>query len=340
MEYLPYTYLIGWTNLNKWYYGVEYGYKKSPCANPKNFWATYFTSSKIVSKIRELHGEPDVMKIRKIFNQGTIEERMEKAISWEKRVLTKIDITKESWLNGRIGGDICPATNKKIARILYGVDNVFQSDEIKEKIKKTNLKKYGVEHPSHSAELLERKKQNNIKKYGVSCTLTRSDIVENARASLKKQETKDKRKSTNFVNHGVEFISQTDFVKEKVSKTRSKLSNRYEVKLIREYKRVFNIKLPGGWYQTSENTLNNIIEDIQKIYGVYTLEELSNIKLDKKYSSSIKKLQNRPIVKEIKKYKELYGRKIILGRCWDRKKEDVLMKLLQNLIEKYGIIIS
>lgn len=39
---------------------------------------------------------------------------------------------------------------------LYGVDNVFQSEEIKEKIRQTNLTKYGVENPSH----LEKTKIN------------------------------------------------------------------------------------------------------------------------------------------------------------------------------------
>jgi hypothetical protein len=32
----------------------------------------------------------------------------------------------------------------------YGVENAFQSEEIKEKIKKTNIQKYGVEHASQS----------------------------------------------------------------------------------------------------------------------------------------------------------------------------------------------
>lgn len=73
MNFIPYTYLIGWTNINRWYYGVEYGFKKIPCANPQNLWITYFTSSNIVAWHRKHFGEPDVICIRKIFDVGNYE---------------------------------------------------------------------------------------------------------------------------------------------------------------------------------------------------------------------------------------------------------------------------
>jgi hypothetical protein len=40
----PYTYLIGWSELDLWYYGVKFG--KS--ADPEKFLVNYFTSSKYV----------------------------------------------------------------------------------------------------------------------------------------------------------------------------------------------------------------------------------------------------------------------------------------------------
>jgi len=39
----------------------------------------------------------------------------------------------------------------------YGVDNVFQRNDVKEKIKETLLKKYGVDNPSKSIEILNKK---------------------------------------------------------------------------------------------------------------------------------------------------------------------------------------
>ena len=88
--YQPYTYLIGWTNLNKFYYGVRY---KRGCS-PSDFWKSYFTSSKIVKKYRELYGEPDIIEIRKTFDCP------HKAKLWESKVLTKLDCARqEKWIN-------------------------------------------------------------------------------------------------------------------------------------------------------------------------------------------------------------------------------------------------
>ena len=42
---------------------------------------------------------------------------------------------------------------KETVRQLYGVDNVYQSGAIKEKIKQTMIEKYGVDHPMKLKEL-------------------------------------------------------------------------------------------------------------------------------------------------------------------------------------------
>lgn len=80
--YQPYTYLIGWSDLNTWYYGVRY----SKYAKPSDLWVTYFTSSKYVKLFRKKHGEPNVIQIRKIFDDK------HKAILWEQKVLKRIDV--------------------------------------------------------------------------------------------------------------------------------------------------------------------------------------------------------------------------------------------------------
>lgn len=59
---------------------------------------------------------------------------------------------------------------------------------------------------------------------------------------------------------------------------------------------------------------------------------------EKKYSSSIKTLQNRPVVKQLKKYKEKYSSELKLGRCWDRKSDEYLNELLKKVEEIYGEI--
>ncbi len=61
--YIPYTYIIGWSLYNKYYYGVRYAKN----CNPNDLWKTYFTSSKYVKEFRNNHGEPDIIQVRKTF---------------------------------------------------------------------------------------------------------------------------------------------------------------------------------------------------------------------------------------------------------------------------------
>ncbi len=86
----PYTYLVGWSKHNMWYYGVRYG---SSC-HPDDFWVSYFTSSVYVSNARKKYGEPDVLQIRKIFDNPS------KARLWEDKVLCRLGVVqKEKFLN-------------------------------------------------------------------------------------------------------------------------------------------------------------------------------------------------------------------------------------------------
>lgn len=96
-NYTPYCYLIGWSSLNKWYYGSEYS-RKGKVANPLNLWTKYFTSSKHVERFRSKHGDPDVILIRKIFKTA------EETVNWEHRVLRKMSVKNNSiWLNASEG---------------------------------------------------------------------------------------------------------------------------------------------------------------------------------------------------------------------------------------------
>jgi hypothetical protein len=91
-ENISYTYLIGWKKHNKWYYGVRYSSK----CNPNDLWKKYFTSSKVVKLFREVYGEPDVIQIRKTFNEPT------KAKLWEQKVLKRMCVSSnDKWLNLR-----------------------------------------------------------------------------------------------------------------------------------------------------------------------------------------------------------------------------------------------
>lgn len=87
---VPYTYLIGWTKQNKYYYGVQFGKE----CHPDNLWIRYFTSSKLVADTRIKFGEPDIIQVRKTFNSAS------DAIEWETKVLRRLNVIKQQrWLN-------------------------------------------------------------------------------------------------------------------------------------------------------------------------------------------------------------------------------------------------
>jgi hypothetical protein len=128
MQAQPYTYLIGWSSLNKWYYGVRW----AKGCHPSDFWIKYFTSSVTVRQFVSQYGDPDIRMIRKIFdNKHT-------AMSWERRVLRRMKVMHEDkWLNKHIPGSpwknmgyMPEETKTKISITINSRDNTW-SDEKK-----------------------------------------------------------------------------------------------------------------------------------------------------------------------------------------------------------------
>ena len=93
--YTPYTYLIGWSKHQKYYYGVRYG---KGC-HPDDFWVSYFTSSKRVDHFRKEYGEPDIIQIRKTF------QTKEKARIWEHTAIRRCGMVDDDrFFNCHDGG--------------------------------------------------------------------------------------------------------------------------------------------------------------------------------------------------------------------------------------------
>lgn len=117
--YKPYTYLIGWSSHNKFYYGVRYATKTKCLPNfdgchPNDLWKSYFTSSKHVHEFREKYGEPDIVQVRRIF------EDKESAIAWEEKVLRRLHVKRSVvWLNVAISGGLPQLIGEQ--HPLYGV---------------------------------------------------------------------------------------------------------------------------------------------------------------------------------------------------------------------------
>lgn len=149
-----YTYLIGWSTLNKYYYGV----RTSTKATLNDLWVSYFTSSKRVREIANINGPPDIIQIRKIFDTA------QAAIAWEAKVLTKLKIHKKistKWIN---------LTNNRA---------VFLTPEIKKKIGdhfrgKTYEERYGIE----TATKLRQQRSEANKTRGARSEETKKKISE------------------------------------------------------------------------------------------------------------------------------------------------------------------
>lgn len=109
---------------------------------------SYFTSSKYVAALREQHGEPDVVQVRRLFSSAT------KAQAWEEGVLRRMNVLIDGrWINRNIKGayiltddirDIISKANKgktvsqsTRAIVSAKLTGIKRSDETKSKVAKT-----------------------------------------------------------------------------------------------------------------------------------------------------------------------------------------------------------
>lgn len=109
-----------------------------------------------------------------------------------------------------------------------GIENIFQSEEIKEKIKQTNLDKYGSHHYTQTDEFKEKSKKTNLEKWGVGNPMQSEEIKEKTKKTnlekwggigFKSDKLKEKIISTNLQKYGTENPSQIKSIKEKIKKS-------------------------------------------------------------------------------------------------------------------------
>ena len=111
----------------------------------------------------------------------------------------------------------------------YGVENVSQTDDHKEKCEKTCLDKYGSIHYNKTNEYKEKNKNTNLDKYGVEhYSQTDEYWIRVKQTNLDKygvehysqtDEYKEKFKNTNLERYGVDSYTKTDEFKEKYKNT-------------------------------------------------------------------------------------------------------------------------
>jgi len=88
----------------------------------------------------------------------------------------------------------------------YGVDNISQLEEIKQKKRETTFEHFGVYYPGESEEIKEKAKKTNIERYG----------CENP---FQSEEIKEKSRQTCLERLGYEYSSQSPEVRKKIEQT-------------------------------------------------------------------------------------------------------------------------
>jgi hypothetical protein len=125
---MAYTYLVGWSYLNLWYYG----FRGAKNCDPIELMVTYHTSSTRVHQLVKEHGTPDVIQIRKVFDTS------EEAFLWESRVLRKMKVSsKREWVNAHENYPCSPFGSihyKNMLIKLHGVSNANQIPKVKQAV--------------------------------------------------------------------------------------------------------------------------------------------------------------------------------------------------------------
>ena len=130
------------------------------------------------------------------------------------------------------------AKNKESTLKKYGVENISQLDNVKQKKKETTLMHYGVESPLQSKEILDKLQNTCLDKYGKHC-------------SFMNEEVREKHKKTLLEKYGVDHIWKIEEVKKKVDET---IKTKYDVdniscnEEIKEKKRQSSLKKYGTEY--------------------------------------------------------------------------------------------
>lgn len=112
--------------------------------------------------------------------------------------------------------------SKKSVKEKFGVDNIFQLESIKEKLKQTKIERYGDENYNNPDKNLVTKNERYGDDYGKEWyKKMERNLIENRNVThgLQITEFKDKRKKTNIKKYGVEYVSQNENIKQKAKDT-------------------------------------------------------------------------------------------------------------------------
>lgn len=176
---------------------------------------------------------------------------------------------------------------------------VYNSDSMKIKRKKTNIKKYGVDNPSKSNKIKSKVIETNRKKFGHDWATQNTDIIKSTKKTnllkygvdnpSKLKKVREKAKNTMKIKYGVEYAMYSPIIKEnlkkyfiekygvdnplKLKETRDKIKNtmldRYGVKyalqnkkFISKLKKTNTERYGSEFYVSTDDYKNKIKEHI------------------------------------------------------------------------------
>ena len=174
---------------------------------------------------------------------------------------------------------------KKTCLKKYGKEYYFKTENFKNKSKNTIIKKYNVDHISKTKSFQDSRKKTCLKKYGENHHLKNKKIL-------------NKQKNTNLKRYGIKNVSQSQKIKNKSIKSLNKTikenkNDQYNLINLLRYNDVFWKKLSDG------KNLKDICKDYNINYGSLTCK-LVNKEFKNKYYSTY-------TFPNIQKQKEIYN---------------------------------
>lgn len=267
----PYTYLIGWSHLNKWYYGR----RTAKNCHPSDLWTKYFTSSDHVKAFRQIHGEPDVIEIRRVF------DNVKKCASWETRLLKKINAKASTLFLNESNGDknwdttgligYCAAKNaetgEKLGKILL-TDSRWKSGEI---IATSKNRKQSAEERAKRSRIMTGRSSHRKGKKGNPCSLETKEKLKKINEGKIMSEATSKKISISLTGL-VRSPEQRENYKgpknptaiDKSKNTCMQLSARASVNELKHLANKLNVTLGKGWTRRSDEWISTKLAELRK----------------------------------------------------------------------------
>lgn len=185
---------------------------------------------------------------------------------------------------------------KKTLQQKYGVTNISQLKEIKDKKKQTTLKNYGVENPAQSSEIKNKMKETCLEKYDVESTNSLPDKKEKIKKTIqekygvdnimqvfdvqekqkqtciekygvdnaiKNKEIKDKKEQTCLDKYGKENLFGTEYFKKKSEETclkKYKVTNIMKTEKMKQYFKTIKPQIIAKIKEKQDETLKKILQ--------------------------------------------------------------------------------